>query len=244
MLVEAVVWGGSTLIGGLGVGYYFLSKFDSKVKSNLNDCVSIDATVKNTAEKTNSLKNNKEDAKEIQIRNQLYLFVKLCIKYKYFDYEKYTPPDKVDYSSRKSILESVDKTRKYREAIENASPLDIVLIDFYNREVNELHKTKSLESLIMKYSYTWDTYEDILKEAEKYKTPLSKEVREEVFKGLTNFLSDYTELEYRDSKRKKDLQDSLNKVTNESFMQRLQLEREYINKVRNKEEFDLTLNNI
>lgn len=244
MLLEAVVWGGSTLIGGLGVGYYFLSKFDKKIKNNLYDCTSSYDDMKNKIEKANDFKNNKEDTIENQIRNKLYLFVKLCIKYKYFDYEKYTPPDKVDYSSRKSILESVDKTRKYREAIENASPLDNILIDFYNREVNELHKAKSLESLIMKYSYTWDTYEDILKEAEKYKTPLSKEVREEVFKGLNNFLADYAELEYRDTKRKKDLQDSLNKVTNESFMQRLMLEREYIDKVRNKEEFDLTLNNI
>lgn len=255
MLVEVVVWGGSTLIGGLGVGYYFLSKFDNKVKANLEDVDEMGIKKNSETGDVVPSENNKQ-IDETTAEDELYRLAKIANATSYFDYDKIKPPKKPSRTEKYWDRDSNDKIYKieceiweldYRQwKIKNdkAHSFDLILVDFMEKRLMKINREHEIEMLIYKYLYTWDTYEQIIEETNQLNTPLSDAVKNEIHRGITQFIVDYCELEYRILKHQKQLKDEMDAVTNNSFMQRLQLEREYIDKVRNKEEFDLTLNNI
>lgn len=258
MLVEVVVWGGSTLISGLGVGYYFLGKYDEKNKrslKNINEAIEKkfqeienDDVVPQELKKLNSQHSNisieKEDA-EITVEDELYRLARIADLAGYFDYYVLKRPERPKYGGMTWEVDYYKlEYNKWKKDVDEAHPFDMTLVSFIEKHGKEINREHEIEMLVYKYSYTWDTYEQIVKEAKQLNTLLSDAVKREIYRGITQFIIDYCELEYRILKHQKQLKDEMDAATNNSFMQRLQLEREYINKVRNKEEFDLTLNNI
>lgn len=258
MLVEVIVWGGSTLIGGLGVGYYFLSKYDKKNKRNLKNInVAIEKkfqeienndvepqALKKSSSQHNKVSVEKDDA-VVTVEDELYRLARIAHLSNYFIYYILKRPERPKYiGSTWEVDFYKTEYNQWKENIDKAHPFDITLVSFVEKHEKKINKEHGIEMLVYKYSYVWDTYEQIIEEANQLNTPLSDAVKNEIYRGITQFIFDYCELEYRILKNQKQLKDEIDVVTNNSFMQRLLLEREYIDKVRSKEEFDLTLNNI
>lgn len=271
MLVEAVVWGGSTLITGLNVGYYFLGKYDEKSKRNLKNILKdinvatkkkFKETENNDVEpqalkKSSGQHNNffvEKDGIVVTVEDELYRLARIAMETSYFSYDKIKPPKcpklKDSPYDNKGLIYKLEyeiwqlDCRSWERNNVKTHPFDLTLVDFIEKQYVEINREHEIGMLIYIYSCAWDTYEQIIKEARELEVCLSDEVKKEIHNGITQFIIDYLELEYRINKHQKQLKDEMDAVTNNSFMQRLQFEREYINKVRNKEEFDLTLNNI
>lgn len=250
MFVEVVIYGGGLLITGLGGMYVFTDNQERKHAAALEKA-------KEFYEEENYIKEVVvTKTEDYTAEDELYRLAKIAKATSYFDYDKIKPPKKPSRTEKYWDRDSNDKIYKieceiweldYRQwKIKNdkAHSFDLILVDFMEKRLMKINREHEIEMLIYKYSYTWDTYEQIIEEANQLNTPLSDAVKNEIHRGITQFIVDYCELEYRILKHQKQLKDEMDAVTNNSFMQRLQLEREYINKVRNKEEFDLTLNNI
>ena len=247
MFVEVVIYGGGLLIAGLGGMYVFTDSQERKHGAALKKAKGF-YEEENYIEEVVVTKTENHTAED-----ELYRLAEIAKATSYFDYDKIKPPKKPSRTEKYWDRDSNDKIykieceiweldyRQWKMRNDKNHPFDMTLVDFMEKRQMKINREHEIEMLIYKYSYAWDTYEQIIKEAREFNTYLSDEVVKEIHDSITQFIIDYCELEYRINKHQKQLKDEMDTATNESFMKRLQLERDYINKIRNKEEFDLSL---
>jgi len=71
-----------------------------------------------------------------------------------------------------------------------------------------------------------------MSEAEEYKTDLNEEVRSQMASCIEDTLSDIYKYVVRVEENRKEMKEMLDDATNKSFLKRLSLESEYIEKIK------------
>lgn len=87
-------------------------------------------------------------------------------------------------------------------------------------------------AITQRYQYVLDSIKNIMSEAEEYKTDLNEEVRSQMASCIEDTLSDIYKYVVRVEENRKEMKEMLDDTTNKSFLKRLSLESEYIEKIK------------
>lgn len=163
----------------------------------------------------------------------------------YFNPEDFEHPKRfIGHSHSSSIyLYSEDEFKKileeWLERVDKKTDFESVMfrISRIKRENSTIDNEDALFSdevvaLTQRYQYVLDSIKSIMSEAEEYKTDLSEEVRSQMASCIEDTLSDIYKYVVRVEENRKEMKKMLDNATNESFLKRLSLESEYIEKIK------------
>jgi len=130
-------------------------------------------------------------------------------------------------------------TIEWQERVDKKTDFESIMfrISRIKRENSTIDNEDALFSdevvvLTQRYQYVLDSIKSIMNESEEYKTDLSEEVRSQMASCIEDTLSDIYKYVVRVEENRKEMKKMLDNATNESFLKRLSLESEYIEKIK------------